>query len=571
MFTINRTMIASASAAIALSVACVALAQEAPPSVSGPDNYIFVHPGNVEKVIERGAPEHRPAPMPRWDGDKPFISDLHAPQFPVPQFPAEMLDGFRPAAMTAFNLFDVAVQELSPITVGEETLIALRLPEGQRIVRLRPHSLREPGARLAVDVGGGLLVDHAWPAITTYRGGVDGALDYDVAASIIDGQVSMLILPRKPGLPSLHIQPMRDAVPGLPGSLHVMYRNVDCISSGHHCGVNADDLPLFPAQPAPATPLWSNPMLIVTASRPMEKLARQPDETGGGGIAGDDGSIAVANIRCQIGLDADFEFYQANGSSVTNTIYDMDLIMNQVGLIYQNQVEIAYTETFILVRTSAADPYNATNSSTILCEFGDWWNANVSATRDVAHLFTGKDMDGNTVGLAWPGVICNVNLNTNPPCAGGSKGYSLAQSRFSATMANRVQDTAHELGHNWSACHCDQSSCTGGAADADCGIMNSFVDIGSSNFEVRGRNAIRAHRDSRGCLDVWQNPTYVNWAYVGTETGSISQPWNTIFEGLDACLVFGTLNVQAGNYLQNPNIFKSKTINAIGGTVRIGN
>ena len=55
------------------------------------------------------------------------------------------------------------------------------------------------------------------------------------------------------------------------------------------------------------------------------------------------------------------------------------------------------------------------------------------------------------------------------------------------------------------------------------------------------------------------------------KTGSISQPWNTIFEGLDACLVGGALNVQAGNYLQNPNIFKAKSINALNGTVRIGN
>jgi hypothetical protein len=94
---------------------------------------------------------------------------------------------------------------------------------------------------------------------------------------------------------------------------------------------------------------------------------------------------------------------------------------------------------------------------------------------------------------------------------------------------------------------------------------------GQLTFDSAAVTAITAWRDSRTCLDTWFNPTYVNWAWNGIENGSSSNPWNTIFEGLDACLVGGTLNVQAGNYFQNPNIFKAKTINAIGGTVRIGN
>ena len=38
-------------------------------------------------------------------------------------------------------------------------------------------------------------------------------------------------------------------------------------------------------------------------------------------------------------------------------------------------------------------------------------------------------------------------------------------------------------------------------------------------------------------MDVWQDPTYVNWSWGGIETGSLFNPWNTIFEGLDAALV----------------------------------
>jgi hypothetical protein len=295
----------------------------------------------------------------------------------------------------------------------------------------------------------------------------------------------------------------------------------------------------------------------------------KPEDEREGGIAGE-GGIAVANVRVQIAYDADVEFYQANGSSVLNTIYDMELIMNQVGLIYQNQVAIAYTDTGIIVRTVEPDPYTSTNANTLLCQFGETWNNNVTFTRDVAHLFTGKDLDGSTVGLAWIGAICEGNFS-NCNASGSQLNYGLVQSRFSTDLTTRVQDSAHELGHNWNACHCNTGgNCGGGSSTSACGIMTSFIS-GQTNFDAAAITAITSYRDGRPCLDVWQNPAYVNWAYNGVETGSASQPWNTIFEGLDACIVGGELHVQAGNYFQNPNIYKAKTIRALNGTVRIGN
>jgi hypothetical protein len=57
--------------------------------------------------------------------------------------------------------------------------------------------------------------------------------------------------------------------------------------------------------------------------------------------------------------------------------------------------------------------------------------------------------------------------------------------------------TAHEIGHNWNASHCD--------GDGDCHIMCSAINgcngIGLPNFGYRAVNEITAHRDSRTCLD----------------------------------------------------------------------
>ena len=69
-------------------------------------------------------------------------------------------------------------------------------------------------------------------------------------------------------------------------------------------------------------------------------------------------------------------------------------------------------------------------------QFTDEWNSNQGAiVRDVAHLMTGKNLDGNVVGIAYLTKVCLANS------------YGLSQSRFSVSMPNRVALTAHELGH----------------------------------------------------------------------------------------------------------------------------
>jgi hypothetical protein len=208
---------------------------------------------------------------------------------------------------------------------------------------------------------------------------------------------------------------------------------------------------------------------------------------------------------------------------------------------------------------------------TLLCQFGEFWNNNLpSFPRDVGHLFTGKDLDGSTVGLGWIGVICAGNFS-NCNASGSSHSYSLVQSRFSTTLALRVQDSAHELGHNWNACHCNTGgNCAGGTSNPNtCGIMTSGIS-GGSTFDAVALNAITAWRDNANCLDAWQNPSYVDWSYNGVSTGSPSQPWNTIGAGVYAALVGGEVRVTAGLYLENLTIHKALTISAENSAVTIG-
>lgn len=78
----------------------------------------------------------------------------------------------------------------------------------------------------------------------------------------------------------------------------------------------------------------------------------------------------------------------------------------------------------------------------------------------LAHLFTGRNLDGSTIGIAFVGVLCSR-----------SAGYGVDQDLNSDTMSALV--VAHELGHNFNAPHDGQNAC---AAETFRGIMNPSIN-----------------------------------------------------------------------------------------------
>jgi hypothetical protein len=157
-----------------------------------------------------------------------------------------------------------------------------------------------------------------------------------------------------------------------------------------------------------------------------------------------------------------------------------------------SQTNITYTVTQVIVRTAEPDPYNTSVPVTLLEQFRDRWNNfHYAVTRDVAHLMTGRDVDGNVIGIAWLSVMC-----TSPTLA-----YGLSQSRYTNNFTNRVALTTHELGHNWSAQHCN--------GEANCGIMCASVGGcpgGLAQFGITPTNDIIAWRNSHLCQNSVQLP-----------------------------------------------------------------
>ncbi len=410
-------------------------------------------------------------------------------------------------------------------------------------LRLYRTSLRTASAHLLLDRGNGTLEETPLPAHRTYRGTVvsSGAR---VAASVIDGKLWAYIdLPED----TVFVQPMSDFDASRAADEHIIYSHGDVALPGdHHCG--NDDANL-------ALPDWTRGI----PTDPGESNGGQggdpnqngdEENMGGGGGEGDGGIAGTTPFMTEIAFDADYEFFQANGSSATNTVNDIENVMNSVSLVYDRDVNINYEFTTFVIRTTAADPYTTTDMGDLLCEFRTKWNTapENGIQRDVAQLFTGKSVAGNVIGLAWLGVVCNQSGND---CSGaGNLAYSCVESRFTGTFDFRVSLSSHEIGHNWQAGHCDSTN----PCNIMCSIINSCQGTTGTNlkFSTGEQAQITSYRNAVGCdvalpapielpfLDSFDGSSAINatnWIYSkggAISTAALAEPSATRSLNLDA-------------------------------------
>ncbi|MBD3170156.1 MAG: T9SS type A sorting domain-containing protein [candidate division Zixibacteria bacterium] len=323
------------------------------------------------------------------------------------------------------------------------------------ILDLYPHSIRSDRFEVLVqyDSQGG-LVPVKLPQSKTYRGVIRGENGTLVSGSYKEGSLSAAVF--MDGR-EYTIQPLAEGGFENSEGEYIVYSAEDVIITGEYtCGTTED-----------------------------MRVTHTPDEP----VIMDTGR-KIAEVAC----DADYNFYQLNGYSVENTVDDIENVMNNVEAKYEvSGIMITFEITTIVVRTSTV--YTSTDPNNLLCQFRDRWNSAPESyiQRDHAHLFTGKNINGGVIGIAWLGVVCNRNGND---CGSyGNLAYGLSQSRFSGNLAYRVALSAHEMGHNWDATHCD--------GDTDCGIMCSVIGGCSgpvTAFGSQARGEIYGYRNSASCL-----------------------------------------------------------------------
>jgi len=357
----------------------------------------------------------------------------------------------QPAVLNQLQVGKFTLQDLKPMDKSGELEIGLVLAGQPRQIVLQKHSLRAPGFRVVVQESNGALRDVPVPDSQTYRGYVAGCGGSLVLASITEGRIKALVRLGDVNDSTWVIEPLQTVLADAAAGQHVVYNTEDLGGESGICG----------NQDAP-TAKASRATTMDSAMANMDVLV------------------------CRLACDADYEYYTTNASSVSNTVADIETIINGVSAIYERDTRVSFQITQILVRSAEPDPYDATTVDGLLSQFRlDWKNNHQDIARDIAHLFTGKSF-GTILGNSYTDQVCPAFNH-----------YSLVRSRWQTDLGKRIALSAHEIGHSFDAYHCDYDT------DPRCKIMCPSLggcSNGYHSFEDVNVARIRATAASSPCL-----------------------------------------------------------------------
>ena len=146
----------------------------------------------------------------------------------------------------------------------------------------------------------------------------------------------------------------------------------------------------------------------------------------------------------ELAIASDFSMFQKYGNIAGVENHNTGVMNNVQGNYddeFNDELNFVIVTQFVS-DCNTCDPWSAsTNAGTLLNSFRTWGNGGgFGVTFDVAQLWTDRNLDGATVGVAFVGTIC------------GNSRYQVLQD-FSANAQSLRVLTAHELGHNFDATH----------------------------------------------------------------------------------------------------------------------
>ena len=186
--------------------------------------------------------------------------------------------------------------------------------------------------------------------------------------------------------------------------------------------------------------------------------------------------------------------------------------LNNIDGIFSSQLGIEIGVASIDIGDSLSA---TTSASSLLDELGDLRKRSRTLNSSgLTHLFTGRDLDGTTAGIAFVGSVCD-------------RQYGAGLTESSSTRWVESLIAAHEIGHSLGAPHDgDASQACGGVPSAQY-LMASAIN-GNDKFSACSLNVMQARAASASCITALSNADIEVDANLGSVQRSLDEPfeWN---------------------------------------------
>jgi uncharacterized repeat protein (TIGR01451 family) len=186
-----------------------------------------------------------------------------------------------------------------------------------------------------------------------------------------------------------------------------------------------------------------------------------------------------------LGAIGDFEFTNAQGANAATAIATR---INNIDGIYSQQLAIQITAETVETYPNSSDPFtDQTDSGMLLDELSAYRLITPAQSQQgLTHLFTGKNLDGSTAGVAFVGALCSTRF-----------GAGLAEATRGATLDSLI--SAHEIGHNFGADH-DGDPAESCPNEPPTFIMAASVGINNNTFSPCSIGVMQAEAAAASCI-----------------------------------------------------------------------